>query len=293
MGRRLIGNIIYHVIKQGNNHQCVFYSNQDRETYLKLLRLYKERLRFQVLGYILLPEHVHLLLKPGPVELARIMHAQHSAYARYFNSTHQRSGHLFQGRYLSNQCTGPDHFWELLRWLHHHPGGKGEDYLWSSRQDYLECSEGAVTDWEDLFRALGVDKVTGRQLYEQMMTVPGESFQWWKQGWQEVAAAWEKGIGWEEREFKADGLNSLIAEVARVTGTTKAQILSKSRQKEVVWARGLIAYVALRLGAWTAAEVARSLAKHPATVIRGAERIERELDVDSKRLVQSIWRRFT
>ena len=97
--------VIYHTVKQGNNQEPIFRSDEDRQMYLSLLRRYKKRLRFRLYGYVLLPDHVHLLLEPGPVELPRIMHSLHSAYARYFNKVYQRSGHLFQGRYTSGPCT--------------------------------------------------------------------------------------------------------------------------------------------------------------------------------------------
>lgn len=296
--RGILAGVIYHTVKVGNNQEEIFRSDADRKTYLELLERYKRRLRFALYGYVLLPDRVHLLIEPGPVELPRIMHALHSAYARYFNRNYGRSGHLFQGRYLAAPCTEMGRFWELLRWLHLHPVRTGlaqtaRAFPWSSHGEYLEGQGDTVTDWQDVLPTLAPDLSQARRLYREIMATgvpeqcPGEV-----EGLAEIAATEENSIGSGRDRGDEFSLSGLVVEVARVTGTTPEKICSNTRAVPVVWARSLVAYIALRLGTWTAAEVARTLAKHPATVIRGAERVERELDGEAGELVRVVWRRL-
>jgi len=288
--------VIYHTVKVGNNQEPIFHSDADRRMYLALLKRYKKRLRFRLYGYVLLPDHVHLLLEPGPVELPRIMHSLHSAYARYFNKTHRRSGHLFQGRYSSGPCTRTEHFWKLLRWLHHHPLRSGlaeavEAYPWSSHGEYLSPGPEGVVDREVVLLSLAPDTAVGRELYRDIMAagLEGRGLSPLA-GWEEAAAAGE-GAGEGERG-RGPGLLTLAAEIARTTGTSLGKICGSDGSRRVVWSRSLISYMALRLGSWTAAEVARFLHKHPATIIRGAERVERNWDPQLGSRLQHLWQRL-
>lgn len=287
--------VIYHTVKQGNNQEPIFRSDEDRQMYLSLLRRYKKRLRFRLYGYVLLPDHVHLLLEPGPVELPRIMHSLHSAYARYFNKVYQRSGHLFQGRYTSGPCTRGEQFWKLLRWLHHHPLRSGlveavEAYPWSSHGEYLSAGPEDLVDREVILLTLGPDLATGQELYRLIIAagleeggLPAMA------GWEEAAAAAGPAGQGEGRRAKGPGILALAAAVAGSTGTSLARICSSDRSRGVVWSRSLISYMALRLGSWTAAEVARALNKHPATIIMGAERVERQWEPQVEAQIRHLW----
>jgi len=289
--------VIYHTVKVGNNQEVIFRSDEDREMYLTLLKRYKKRLRFRLYAYVLMPDHVHLLLEPGPVVLPRIMHSLHSAYARYFNKIYRRSGHLFQGRYLSGPCTGMEHFWKLLRWIHFHPLRSGlvqtiEDFPWSSHGEYLSTGPEAVVDREVILLTLAPDITTGQQLYREIIATGMEENQpLVMAGWEEAAAA-AGAAGQGDGRQNSPSILELATEVAGTTGTTLARICSGDRSETVVWSRSLISYIALRLGSWTAAEVARVLNKHPATIIRGAERVERKWNPQLGSLVRRVWQRL-
>ena len=54
---------IYHVMLRGINHQTIFEDGEDEEKYLELLQVYKKRCGFELYGYCLMGNHVHLLLK--------------------------------------------------------------------------------------------------------------------------------------------------------------------------------------------------------------------------------------
>jgi putative transposase len=80
----------YHVICRGNQRQIIFRSDADRRYYLEWLEQYRERYSFKVYAYVLMSNHVHLLIETGRVPLSRIMQGLQLAEMPY------RVGH--QGR---------------------------------------------------------------------------------------------------------------------------------------------------------------------------------------------------
>lgn len=63
----------YHVICRGNQRQVIFRSDGDREFYLRRLEYYRQRFGFTVYAYVLMSNHVHLLLETAKVGLSKVM----------------------------------------------------------------------------------------------------------------------------------------------------------------------------------------------------------------------------
>ena len=53
----------YHVIVRGNQRQTIFRDDEDRLYYLKRVEHYRQRYRFSIYAYVLMSNHVHLLLE--------------------------------------------------------------------------------------------------------------------------------------------------------------------------------------------------------------------------------------
>ncbi len=88
---------VYHVTCRGNERRPVFRDDSDRQEYLDRIRRYREKFKFCLLAYCLMPNHVHLVLQSGPVPLSRVMGALHSTYAQWFNRRHGASATFFRG----------------------------------------------------------------------------------------------------------------------------------------------------------------------------------------------------
>ena len=54
----------HHVTQQGNNRQQVFFSGSQRRSYLALLARHVVPHQLRVLGYCLMPNHVHVIAVP-------------------------------------------------------------------------------------------------------------------------------------------------------------------------------------------------------------------------------------
>ena len=54
---------IYHVTARGNNRQIIFNDEYDKTYYQMLLKHYKEKFACSLYAYVLMDNHVHLLVK--------------------------------------------------------------------------------------------------------------------------------------------------------------------------------------------------------------------------------------
>src|SRR4051812_9724029 len=135
--RVVVPGVPHHVTQRGNNQQLVFFSNADFQLYLNLIEKHAVRHGLGVLGYCLMPNHVHLIVVPESDEsLARALGGTHSDYALAVNASSTRTGHLWQNRFFS--CPMDEgHAWRALRYVDLNPVraglvGTAWEWPWSS-----------------------------------------------------------------------------------------------------------------------------------------------------------------
>ena len=89
----------YHIIVRGNQRQDIFGDDRDRIEYLKRVGHYKREREFFLYAYVLMSNHVHLLMETVNTPVSKIMQLINFTYTQYFNKRYGKVGHLFQGRY--------------------------------------------------------------------------------------------------------------------------------------------------------------------------------------------------
>ena len=121
MARIVIPGQPHHVVQRGNNRQDVFFVDADRRAYLEFLREHCERFGFNLLGYCLMTNHIHLVGTPVLEDsLAKAIGSAHFRYSQYVNRLHGRSGHLWQNRFFS--CALDEvHMWRALCYVERNP----------------------------------------------------------------------------------------------------------------------------------------------------------------------------
>ena len=132
----------YHVIARGNNRQAIFRDDKDHTTYLQRLERYRQRDSVGIYAYILMNNHVHLLLETAQTPLSKTMQTLQFTYTQYFNRRYHMVGHLFQGRYKAILCDRDAYLTELVRYIHLNPARvrrpvDAGTYPWSSHRAYL------------------------------------------------------------------------------------------------------------------------------------------------------------
>ena len=127
-----------HVVQRGNNRQPIFATTRDYEFYLeKLLNAASEH-ECQIHAYVLMTNHVHLLVSPTKVEgLSKMMQMLGRYYVQYFNYNYQRTGTLWEGRYKACLISSEQYLFTCMRYIELNPvrAGMVEEpigYHWSS-----------------------------------------------------------------------------------------------------------------------------------------------------------------
>src|SRR5690606_34065481 len=111
-----------HVIQRGNNRQAIFTEFQDYHLFLKFLREGAVRGKCSIHAYVLMTNHIHLLLttamERGVVELMQHIGRR---YVRYFNTRHHRTGTLWEGRYKAALVKSGNYFLTCMRYIELNP----------------------------------------------------------------------------------------------------------------------------------------------------------------------------
>ena len=111
--------------------------------FLETLEQTRQQFSLHVYGYIVMPEHVHLLLsEPSSGSLADALQFLKLSSAKQFISReHVEGGHFWQKRYYDRNLRSDSDFTEKLRYIHRNPVKRGlcekpEDWPWSSFRHY-------------------------------------------------------------------------------------------------------------------------------------------------------------
>jgi len=127
-----------HLTQRGNNRAACFLSVEDYRAYLRWLRCYAELLSVRLHAYVLMTNHVHLLLTPErPEQASRLMQALGRRYVRFVNAKYERSGTLWEGRFRACGVYAEDYLLACMRYIELNPVRAGlaaspELYRWSS-----------------------------------------------------------------------------------------------------------------------------------------------------------------
>lgn len=131
---------------RGINKNYICESIVEKEAFMERLFKAKETGNFRLYGYCLMDNHIHLLIGESEeigISIKRIS----VAYAHWYNKQHDRTGHLFENRFLSEPIESDGYLLNVLRYIHQNPVKakiveQPSEYLWSSYHQYLSAYQG-------------------------------------------------------------------------------------------------------------------------------------------------------
>ncbi len=136
--RHDLAGIPQHVVQRGNNRLPCFLDDEDRQRYLQCLPQVLLRFGCRLHAYVLMNNHVHLLLTPEESgAVSRLMHTFARNYAGLFNGRHGRTGTLWEGRYKACLVDSGSYFLACSRYIELNPVrawmvAQPGDHPWSS-----------------------------------------------------------------------------------------------------------------------------------------------------------------
>lgn len=151
----------HHIIQRGNDRQAIFADSSDLSRYLDALRSVTAEHRLAVHAYVLMPNHVHLLITPADARaIGAAMQAIGRRYVRWFNDRHGRTGGLFEGRYRSTVVEADRYLMACMRYIELNPVRASlveapEQYAWSSFRHHIGLTTDPLISDHALYWQLG------------------------------------------------------------------------------------------------------------------------------------------
>jgi REP element-mobilizing transposase RayT len=132
---------LYHVLSRGNEQRAIVIDDKDRELFLDTLAQMSERFEVDIFAYVLMDNHYHLLFRTQRTNLSKSMQWFGATYTSRFNVKHNRSGHLFQGRFKNILVENDAYLLQLSYYIHRNPlrarmVRRLTSYKWSSYRAY-------------------------------------------------------------------------------------------------------------------------------------------------------------
>ena len=111
----------FHVTSRGQNKDRIFLDLADAMNFAERLAELPERFGVEVHGYVMMPNHYHLMLRTPRGGLSRAVQWLNTGYSIWWNNRHERVGHVFQGRFKSILVEDGARILDLSLYLHFNP----------------------------------------------------------------------------------------------------------------------------------------------------------------------------
>lgn len=164
-----------HVIQRGNNRNPCFRVEADYRRYLDDLRTSAAATGSLIHAYVLMTNHVHLLVTPTREHgIGQMMQALGRRYVAYFNKVHERTGTLWEGRYKASLVESDSYLLACMRYIELNPVRAGlaaapAGYRWSSFAANALGSDDPLVTPHPLYLALADSTTRRRQAYRQLL----------------------------------------------------------------------------------------------------------------------------
>lgn len=111
----------YHVTSRGQNRQPIYLDVADGANFMERVQEFPARFGVEVHGFVLMPNHYHLILRTPRGNLSHAVQWLNTGYSIWWNRRHERVGHVFQGRFKSILVEEGRWLLELSLYLHLNP----------------------------------------------------------------------------------------------------------------------------------------------------------------------------
>jgi putative transposase len=172
-----------HVIQRGNNRDVIFVSDDDYRFYLEKLAAACERFGCDLHAYVLMTNHVHLLMTPQTEDgISKVMQSVGRYYVQYFNHQYKRTGTLWEGRYKATLIDSEAYLLICSRYIELNPVradmvNAPESYPWSSYACNALGKTNALLKPHELYLALGLSTDERCEAYKGLFDSHIESIQ--------------------------------------------------------------------------------------------------------------------
>ena len=277
------GGAFYHVITRGNQKQKIFKDEADYEKYIEILSGYRKQYQYRLYAYVLMNNHVHLLLETRDIKLSKIQQGINQRYTMYYNKKYKTVGHLFQGRYKAILCDRDAYLLTLIKYIHLNPVRANvvklpADHRWSSHRNYAERVKDDFIDTDQVLRMFSENKTRARRIYlenmgdgkrinkEDVYKTVDQRILGDDEFVERVKDKTDVGIEGTKKRHE-HSLEEIAGVIERAYKITHKQMREKSKDREISIGRKLMRVVAKEYG-YKGKDVADYLRKDPSIITR-------------------------
>lgn len=180
--RYYLSGVPQHVIQRGNNYHLTFFSEKDYPFYLECLKEATSAHTCEVNAYVLMPNHVHLLLTPRrPDSVSKFMQSVGRRYVQYVNHAYNRMGTLWGGRYKASLIDSLAYLLTCYQYIELNPvrANMVRDpghYAWSSYRRHALGELSDVLADHPLYLALGETPEARQTAYRKLLQVRMDNY---------------------------------------------------------------------------------------------------------------------
>ena len=142
---------LYHVVVKGINKERIFDQQREKVYLKKIILEFKEKYGIEIYAYCIMSNHAHFIIRAELNELSSFMARVLAKYAFYYNFKHNRNGHVFQNRFMSECIESESYYWTCLRYIHLNPVKANMvkrvvRYKYSSMGEYFTETKGLICE---------------------------------------------------------------------------------------------------------------------------------------------------
>lgn len=172
--RFYVSGMPVHVVQRGNNRDPIFFDDADYRAYLKWLKEAANKYRCAIHAYVLMTNHVHLLVTPeDETGVSRMMQYVGRYYVPYINHSYGRTGTLWEGRYKSSLIDAQAYLLTCSRYIELNPVRASmvshpAEYPWSSYAANAQGMADVTVRPHSIYTALGETNEARQQTYRDL-----------------------------------------------------------------------------------------------------------------------------
>jgi len=176
--RAFAEGVALHVVQRGNNRNACFADAADRMVYLAMLGDLCGKTGCAIHAYVLMTNHVHLLLTPiRAIGASWMMKHLGQRYVQFVNRTRSRTGSLWEGRFRSSIVDSSTYLLTCYRYIELNPVRAGMvrqpgEYPWSSYRVNANGDPSDLIQPHERYLRLAEDDAARRAAYRGLFGRP-------------------------------------------------------------------------------------------------------------------------
>jgi REP element-mobilizing transposase RayT len=267
---------LYHVTSRGDRQEDIYFDDDDRVAWLKILDSVCGRFNWVVHAYCQMTNHYHLLVETVDGNLSRGMRQLNGQYTQRFNRRHGMVGHLFQGRYKAILVQKETYLLELTRYVVLNPlrarmVSRLEDWSWSSYRAVAGLDESPQwldTDW--VLSQFGKRRKKAVERYQKFILQGRGVSSPLKEARHQLLLGDDAFVDRHRTKVKTEELQEVSKAHRRSLALSLEEYQHRYSQRQEAMARAYLS------GAYTMREIGKYFGVHYMTVSRAVRQFEDE-----------------